>query len=319
LEPLPNAGIRGNGDTGIFAFAGQQIVNENFFTTRVDQTVSNKDSLFGTYSFDDSPLTQPDTLGNLVQHAISRRQIASIEESRIFTPGFVNTVRLGYNRAHTTSAGGVNAINPAAADPALGWAPGLNATQAQVTGLTLIGPGVAPPIYQFIWNAYQAYDDAFLTRRRHSVKFGDGFERDQLNQVTNTADFFGRFFFGNLLSFLTTAPSRVRGVLPSLATPRGMRLSTAGLYLQDDWRWRPNLTLNLGLRYETSSVPTENQGRLTNLLNITDAQPHLGAPYFSNPTRRNFEPRVGFAWDPFRNGKTAVRGGFGVFDVLPML
>jgi outer membrane receptor protein involved in Fe transport len=319
LEPLPNAGLRGNGDTGIFAFAGQQIVNENFFTSRVDQKVSDKDNLFGTYSFDDSPLTQPDTLGNVLQHAIARRQIASMEESHIFNPSFVNSVRLGYNRAHTTSAGGINAINPAAADPSLGWAPGLNATQAQVTGLTLLGPGVAPPIYQFVWNAYQAYDDAFLTKGLHAVKFGVGFERNQLDQVTNTADFVARFFFGNPRSFLMNAPSRVRGVLPSLANPRNMRLSIAGVYLQDDWRWRPNLTLNLGLRYETSTVPAENQGRLTNLLNITDAQPHLGAPYFSNPTRHNFEPRVGFAWDPFRNGKTAVRGGFGLFDVLPML
>jgi hypothetical protein len=319
LEPLPNAGLRGNGDTGIFAFAGQQIVNENFLTTRVDQKISNKDNLFGTYSFDNSPLTQPDTLDNVLQHAISRRQIVSVEESHIFSPGFVNSVRLGYNRSHTTSAGGVAAINPAAADPALGWAPGLNATQAQVTGLTLLGPGVAPPIYQFTWNAYQVYDDAFVTKGLHAVKFGAGFERDQLNQVTNTADFVARFFFGNLRSFLTNAPSRVRGVLPSLATPRGMRLSMVGTYIQDDWRMRPNLTVNLGLRYETSNVPDENQGKLTNLLHISDAQPHLGGPYFSNPTRRNFEPRVGFAWDPFRNGKTAVRGGFGLFDVLPML
>src|SRR5207237_2229465 len=236
----------------------------------------------------------------------------------IVSPGFVNSVRLGYNRSRTTSAGGISAINPAAADSALGWAPGLNATQAQVTGLTLIGPGVAPPIYQFTWNAYQVYDDAFVTKGLHAVKFGAGVERDQLNQVTNTADFVARFFFGNLRSFLTNAPSRVRGVLPSLASPRGMRVSIAGVYVQDDWRMRPNLTVNLGLRYETSTVPDENQGKLTNLLHISDAMPHLGGPYFSNPTRRNFEPRVGFAWDPFRNGKTEVRGGFGMFDVLPL-
>ena len=59
-------------------------------------------------------------------------------------------------------------------------------------------------------------------------------------------------------------------------------------------------------------------GRLTNLRNITDATPHLGSPYFYNPTYRNFEPRIGFSWDPFHSGRTAVRGAFGIFDVLPL-
>jgi hypothetical protein len=107
-----------------------------------------------------------------------------------------------------------------------------------------------------------------------------------------------------------------------------MRISIVGAYVQDDWRFRPNLTLNLGLRYEMSTVLTETKGKLTNLPTIDAAHPICGilfgdctavGPYFSNPTLRNFEPRVGFAWDPFRNGKTAVRGGFGMFDVLPML
>jgi hypothetical protein len=128
----------------------------------------------------------------------------------------------------------------------------------------------------------------------------------------------GIFNFGSLSNFLTNSPSKfVTGIASSL-TPRGLRQTVFGLYIQDDWRWRPNLTLNLGLRYEMAIVPTEVQGKLANLINITDATPHLGSPFFSNPTLRNFEPRLGFAWDPFRNGKTAVRGGFGVFDVLPL-
>jgi hypothetical protein len=81
---------------------------------------------------------------------------------------------------------------------------------------------------------------------------------------------------------------------------------------------RHNLTLNLGLRYEMSTVLTETSGKLSNLRNLSDADPHLGSPFFSNPTLKNLEPRFGFAWDPFSNGKTAVRGGAGMFDVLPL-
>ena len=129
----------------------------------------------------------------------------------------------------------------------------------------------------------------------------------------------GTFKFASMQAFLTNNPKSVVGSVPGLVTPRYMRISIVGAYLQDDWRIRPRLTLNLGLRYEMSTVPTETKGKLTNLPTLESGTPHLGDPYFSNPTLRNFEPRVGFAWDPFGNGKTAVRGGFGMFDVLPML
>ena len=107
--------------------------------------------------------------------------------------------------------------------------------------------------------------------------------------------------------------------LPSVPFPHfGFRSTIFGGYVQDDIRLRPNLTVNLGLRYEMSTVPTEVRGRLSALRSPTDSTPHIGNGLFQNPTLRNFEPRVGFAWDPFRNGKTSVRGGFGMFDVLPL-
>jgi hypothetical protein len=67
-----------------------------------------------------------------------------------------------------------------------------------------------------------------------------------------------------------------------------------------------------------TTIPTEINGKLSTLRNLTDATPHLGDPFFNNPTTKNFETRIGFAWDPFRNGRTAVRGGAGLFDVLPL-
>lgn len=315
---LPNDGTIGNGDLGLFSFVGRQIVNENYFTIRVDEKISDKDSLFGTYSFDNSPLTQPDVLDNVLQSDLAKRQIAAIEETHTFNPAFVNSLRVGYNRDRAFSGLGTNAINPVAGDTSLGWAPGQAPPQTNIPGVTR-APGLAPPGFSYAWNAYQAYDDAFVTRGKHSLKFGFGVERNQQNQVTNTADFLGTFQFATLDAFLANVPKRVQGVVPGLSTPRYMRLTIAGVYAQDDWRVRPNLTVNLGLRYEFSTVLTETQGKLTNLYSMTAAQPHLGDPYFSNPTLRNFEPRLGFAWDPFGSGKTAVRGGFGMFDVLPML
>jgi hypothetical protein len=316
--PLPNSGTIGNGDIGLLTFDRHQNVSENYFTTRVDERISDKDSLFGTYSFDNSPLTQPNILDDVLVSSTAKRQIAAIEESHVFNPTVVNSLRVGYNRERASSGGGIKAINPVAADTSLGWAPGLPPPQANVPGMTRI-PGFSPATFSYVWNAYQGYDDAFVTRGLHSLKFGVGVERDELNEITNTADYLGTFQFASLATFLANAPKRVQGVVPGFATPRYMRLTIAGAYVQDDWRFRPNLTLNLGLRYEMATVLTETRGKLTNLPTLDAATPHLGDPYFSNPTLRNFEPRIGFAWDPFRNGKTAVRGGFGMFDVLPML
>src|SRR6202022_327631 len=75
---------------------------------------------------------------------------------------------------------------------------------------------------------------------------------------------------------------------------------------------------NLGLGHEKATGPTEKPGRIASLHNLTDSTLHTGDPYFSNPTLRNFEPRIGFSWDPFKTGTTALRGGFGMFDVLPL-
>jgi hypothetical protein len=319
IFPLPNGPIISNGDLGTYSVAEQQIVSENFFTFRVDHKFSDQDSIFGTYMFDDTPLTTPDNFNDVLLGSLTKRQALILEESHIFNPTLINSVRFGFNRDFANGPETMKAINPAAADPSLGPVPGYNLGTLIVAGVDKFVGGLgSQSVSLFRWNSFQGYDDVFLTRGLHALKFGVAVERDQLNEfVTNGPG--GEVHFDTLSHFLTNQPQLFLAAFPGLLTPRGTRQTILGLYAQDDWRLRTNLTINLGLRYETSTVPTEVQGKLSNLYNLTDSAPHLGDPYFLNPTLRNFEPRVGFAWDPFRNGKTAVRGGFGVYDSLPML
>jgi hypothetical protein len=328
-----------NGDTASYAFAAQQVINENFFTIRGDDKISEKDSLAGTYLRDFTPYSSPDGLDAVLVSSQTHRQIVTLEETHIFTPTLVNSARFGFSREWELNDKGVGAINPLANQASLAAIPGQFAAHVLGNGLGIdtFGGGVnGNSNFIYAWNSYQGYDDAFWTHGTHSIKFGGGVERQQLNRLSHT-DPSGVFTFGSLSDFLTNIPAKFTGEDASTVTPQGLRQTIFGLYVQDDWRFRPNLTLNLGLRWEMSTTINDNHGGIVNLINmqtapnligITDSLPLCGkfiagscapgGPLFGNFTHRNFEPRVGFAWDPFHNGKTAVRGSFGVFDILPL-
>ncbi len=315
---LPNGSVTDNPDIAFYSFAGQQVVSENFYTTRLDHKFSEKDSASGTYLFDKTPYTSPDGVNAVLLTTKSSRQIAALEETHIFKPTFANSVRFGYNYENVDNNQGASAIVPEAADTSLGTFAGRTAPQLFVGGLTTFLGGVGgESAYFYHWNTFQVYDDAFINKGTHTIKFGFAAERMEL-EIRALSDPNGIFKFKNLQAFYANQPSRFQGGIASTLSPRNLRQTLVGGYIQDDWRWKPNLTLNLGLRYEMVTVPTETSGKLSVLRNLSDATPHLGDPFFSNPTKRNFEPRVGFAWDPRGNGKMAVRGGFGVFDVLPL-
>jgi len=325
LYPIPASC---GADTCPFIYNGKQVVNENFVTTRIDHKFSENDSLFGTYLYDRTPYSSPDSFGNVGLGTLSSRQIVAVEETHSFTPTFVNAIRFGYNHEHVDNDASVSALNPAAMDTSLGAFAGRNASVVNVTGLSSMTGGVGGlPTYLYRWNSFQGYDDAFYSHGKHSIKFGGAFERMML-QVTALTDANGIWFFGDVPSFLNNSPTKFQGGIASSLTPRNLRQSIVGGYIQDDWRWKSNLTLNLGLRYEMTTVPTETNGKIANLRNLADPLPVCGTvvaggcsgtgSFFSNPTYHNFEPRLGFAWDPLKNGKLAVRGGAGLFDVLPL-
>jgi hypothetical protein len=315
---LPNGPITDNPDIAQYRFSGQQAVSENFYTTRIDHKLSQKDNISGTYLFDKTPYTSPDGVNDVQLTTKSARQIAALEETHIFKPTLANTARFGYNYENVDNNQGAAALVPEAGDTSFGAFPGRTAPQLFVGGLTTFLGGVGgEAAYFYHWNTFQLYDDAFVNKGTHTIKFGVAVERMEL-KVTALSDPNGIFKFANLQTFYANQPRTFQGGIASTLSPRNLRQTLVGGYIQDDWRWKPNLTLNLGLRYEMTTVPTETNGKLAVLRNLSDATPHLGDPFFNNPTTRNFEPRVGFAWDPRGNGKMAVRGGFGIFDVLPL-
>jgi Carboxypeptidase regulatory-like domain/TonB-dependent Receptor Plug Domain/TonB dependent receptor len=316
--PLPNGPLLG--DTGIFSFAGQEVTNENYFTVRVDRKLSEKDALAGTYMRDNSKTVQPDNFNELLANTVSRRQVVTIHEQHAFSGNFLNAARFGFSRSVGITGGLTKILDSNMLDPSFGFIPGELAGEIRaVPGITNFSGaptkgGALLSEKSLAWNSFQGGDDVFLSHGMHGIKIGVLVERMQDNELSLPA-VNGLFRFNSLLNFLTNQPLVFQGSAGQNVPDVGQTMF--GAHFEDDVRLKKDLTLNLGLRYEMATVPTEAQNRISNLRNLTDAVPHVGAPFFNNPTLRNFEPRVGFAWNP-QGGKTLVRGGFGIFDVLPL-
>jgi carboxypeptidase family protein len=322
LYPQPNPAL-GTDPTGNFGFAVTnplQIYTENYVTTRIDHKFSDKDSLDGFYFYDKSPQITPDNFLLSTSQTVSRRQMFGLEETHIFSTTLVNTFRAGYNRSVGLVGLPVSALQPIAADTSLGVGSGKVTPVISIAGgiSTMQGGLNSQSQYDHILNSFQYNDDAFLTRGLHSIKFGGFVERLQGHESTIQRPN-GSFVFNSLQDFLTNVPQTLNSIgNTAIRKPYGDRITFIGGYVQDDWRFRPSLTLNLGLRYEMATLPTEIHNNFSVIENVFGG-PRVSVthPWQSNATLRNFAPRVGFAWDPFHDGKTSVRGGFGIFDVLP--
>jgi len=314
--------------------------SENYFITRLDHKVSSVDSLAGSYTFDSGPQSQGDPLGNTVHQVFSRRQTGTVEETHIFSAALVNTFRAGLTRV----LGKINdpvSGDSVATNAALAIAAGARTTpQIPVPGLsTAFGLGGFNR-FNHAWNSLQVADDAFLSHGTHSIKFGFAFERMQYNVLEQLSPNGRMSTYGSLSDFLQNAPDKLNALAPGGSHEVGFRQSLFAGYLQDDWRMRSNLTVNLGLRYEMTTRPTDANRvpgytvngytvapagfqEIISLSNCTQSATACGpvgvdSPILTNPTTKNFEPRVGVEWDPFHSGRTVVRAGAGMFDVLSL-
>jgi len=320
LYPLPNGRAKAAGAAEHLYARNNQSLQDNV-VGKIDHVLSESDSLFVRYTFDDADVSRPSLNFATVLH--SRNQYVTIEEKKVFSSRWLNIARVGFNRSVISDnerplidlperlqlvPTGRNAI-PDIARGQLG--------NFGVTGLTSIGNGSAVPrIYHL--NLFEYSDTLSYLRGAHSIKFGANIKRVQANMISPQR-LFGSITFNSIVDFLQGNAGIYQFVKPGSDVIRGQRFTVYGFFVQDDVRIRPNLTLNIGLRYEPSTIHREVNGKVSNLRDPRrDAALTVGDPFFENPTMRNFAPRVGLAWDPFGNGKTSIRAGFGLFYNIQM-
>jgi Carboxypeptidase regulatory-like domain len=231
-----------------------------------------------------------------------------------FTPNSttVNEIRFGYarfNEAFLSVDHDVNAftgygINTGVTNPDYFGAPDIFIRGQFSSGFQLGGEwpkSVGPD------TVMQFTDHVSILKGTHSFKFGaDLLANTSENNVTARAK--GDFRFNNLTDFFTGTLNRARLTIGD--AKRNLSNYGFGVFLQDDWRIRPRLTLNLGVRYEINTVIRERnnlEGNFDPILGAVQVGNQIPNPY--NGDHNNFSPRVGFAWDMFGNGKTVLRGG----------
>jgi hypothetical protein len=321
--PLPNSG------NNYVAFTPGPVQIDQY-TGDFLWTIRPTDSLHGFYAFQSDVRTEPnlqgDTIPGFGDHRNAHRQILTLNETHIFRPNLVNEARLGFNRINI-------AFNPNTLDnPAnffigggLTGNVGLPQTTISDLSLTYGGPAGFP---QGRADTYGVFSDAATyLRGRHSIKFGGEYRRfigasfasdtGTLTYANTPATSTTPLILGsqNFANDVATAYS----VTPAQINSR-LYINAVGLFVQDNYKLNPHLTLEYGFRWEWNGTPTEGGGRFVVFDAPSVSLIHAGTDGIGGVYKQNYNymPRVGFAWDVFATGQTVLRGGYSIMSDQPV-
>ena len=334
LVPPSNGADNGNG-TGDLITANKGTTNEHNGIVRVDHNFSNSHSLFGRYMIDDSSSvvpyigTPPGTYApGFPALRQARNQYFAAQDRTNIGNEVLNELRFGINR--TTASTSVIDTHPGLS---ISLAPNRSFGTLNIAGMSLVGNSALIPLGDFS-TVYQIQDQLSWTLGSHTLKFGAEFRRIQSNGpldfgVNGLYTFQDLSPFGlqaqsnnpALEFFLHALPLSFVGSDPSNSdSNRDYRQSVISGFAQDFFRMTSRLSVNVGLRYDFYSNPTEADGRMSVIRNpATDSGPTVGKLFVGTP-RDLFSPQAGFAWNIFGDDKSVLRGGAGIFrDQLPFI
>ena len=318
LWPLQNGPELGGG-AAISYSNPNQAVREDFGNVRVDHQFSPQDALFGAYTVDDGYSLTPGN--NPLQQKLTtmRTTVASVEETHIFSPRVLNSVRAGFSRA----ALNLNTA-PSVSDPNLVFVQGQPVGSLTIATVGLGGGGSfdgggslgSQQVSIIARNLFTYSDDLSITLGKHQLRLGGWAQRVQSND--NAADQrSGIAQFADLQHLMQGQTTQVTATLSPLEIP--WRQWAGAWYALDDVKLRPNLTVTIGVRHEFNNGWNSPTGTASNFVfgpyGILQTQAVVGdSVYRTNNARFLFGPRFGVGWSPFGSkGRTAIHAGFGIY------
>ena len=296
LNAYPEGQILISPNVSEFIGEGRQIVSENSGMFRIDHRFSDKTTIFVRANIDQAVSNAP--LASSGQYLQGQQQLTSspvnsvIELLHVFSSTLVNEFKFGFNRS-TADTGNINQTAALYAFAVSGFTTLNNNKQSMGTG-----------------NSFSEIDNLTWVKGRHTLKAGAEIRRIQLNQGNSAS---GTVNFASQAAFAANQVSTatLTGVLPV----NGLRKTQYFGYWQDEFKWLPNLTVNLGARYSFFNIFHEVLGR-ANPFDFAACGPQgfcgVGAS-FGQPNYGDFDPRVAWAWAPRGNGHTVIRAGFGTY------
>ncbi|HEX6895852.1 MAG TPA: hypothetical protein VF146_11300, partial [Bryobacteraceae bacterium] len=298
MLPLPNGpASAADPRLGEFRKALSNKLTENTFAIKGDYYMSSKDHLAVRYNL--NPSTTVNNNGVATGQATTipyRAQLGKITYTRTITPNLLNEAGIGINRLHTED---------------------MSASTDAVRNfpIVIIGsgvPNVGPALFDLVVGntSYTYLDTLSWVKGRHQLKFGTQILRAQANKLSNFQTLLIFLGLGNSPGFFG---SNVPFAIETLGNPTaGQREWMSNYFVQDDYQVSKTLTLNLGLRYQYETAPSEAHRRNTNFNFATGKLDPPGTPVF-DASKTNFAPRFGFAWTPLGGKNFVVRGGYGIF------
>jgi Carboxypeptidase regulatory-like domain len=296
-------------DIGVFPLAAPNFINYKALTTSMDWNISDRDQVRGRYLYNKNSQIDAGLIGvtlPVFYTTIAQPyHLVALSEYHTFSPSVTNEFRVGFNRfAQDFTVPNLSFL------PTLDQFPNLTFDDL---GGTNIGPDPNAPQFN-IQNTYQAVDNLTWTKGSHTLKFGAEY-RKAISPQKFIQRSRGDYEYANFSTFVFDQIPDGAVNERSFGTV-GYSGDQYGLYwyVNDSWKMRPNLTINLGLRYEYTATP---YGWTQQSLNSLSSVP--GLITFASPKAptKDFMPRVGFAYTPGTSGNTSIRGGFGMgYDVL---
>jgi hypothetical protein len=297
LNAFPQGQIPISDEEAEFVGSGKQTDQEDSGMIRFDQRFSQNDTAYLRFNFDaarsDAPLEGGSSYLNDRQLVTSRPVNGEMEYLHIFSASLVNEAKFGFNR------GNVYTTDQSVLDTP--YAVSISSFTTLNSNEYKIGVG----------NSYSYIDNLTWVKGRHTLKYGTEIRRIQMNQG-NTAN--GTIAFSSYPAFQANQVSSATyaAELPD----NGLRKTEVLAFAQDEWKFRPNLTFNLGVRYSFYNRFHEVLNRAIPF-DFATCGPQGFCPStaeFSRPNVFDVDPRVSFAWAPaaFEN-KTILRGGFGIY------